>query len=104
VRAVAKLPTRLPEHVADTGGGAEPERHRRVVFAEGGAHETPIYAGDRLAPGTAIAGPAVILEPTSTLVIDPGAHVRVSEHGTYVIDTEGAGESAGAVSGEASAR
>jgi N-methylhydantoinase A/oxoprolinase/acetone carboxylase beta subunit len=75
-----------------------------VVFAEGGDHDTPIYDGDQLAPGTTISGPAVILEPTSTLVIDPGAHVRVSEHGTYVIDTEGSGADAAALTGEASAR
>jgi N-methylhydantoinase A len=104
VRAVAKLPTRLPEQVAAADGNAEADRRRRVVFAEAGARETPIYDGDRLAPGTAIDGPAVILEPTSTLVIDPGAHVRVSEHGTYVIDTEGAGAGAAVLSGEASVR
>jgi N-methylhydantoinase A len=86
---------------ADTDDGA-PIRKRTVVFAQDGATETPIYAGERLAPGTEVSGPAVILEGTTTLVIDPGARARVSDHGAYVIATDaeswaGATPSTGAV-------
>lgn len=100
VRAIARLSTETPHHVASGELDAAPTRIRRVVFTGAGARETPIYDGERLAPGTELDGPAVILEPTSTLVIDPGAHVRVSEHGAYVIDTEGAGPVAGAAAEE----
>ena len=79
-----------------------PDGLRRISRrSEAGAQEAAIYDGDRLAPGTAVSGPAVILEPTSTLVIDPGAHVRVSEHGTYVIDAGGEPAGAAALSEEA---
>jgi N-methylhydantoinase A len=103
VRATAHLPVAPAEQVAGEQAGApEPERMRRVVFIGAGEHETPIYLGEHLAPGSTLEGPAVILEPTSTLVIDPGASVRVSDHGTYVIDTEGAAAAtAGAALGEA---
>lgn len=37
-----------------------------------------------------------MIEPTTTLVLDPGTAVRVSEHGNYVIDVE-AGDAAVAV-------
>jgi len=86
VRVTAELakPRLMPPASAE--GEREPLRTRRVVFAHHGPRDAPVYAGDLLPSGTQVAGPAVVPEPTTTLVIDPGAVVRVSEHGTYVID------------------
>jgi len=83
---------------------AEPLRSRRVVFTGHGAEETPVWAGDRLPAGTELAGPAIVVEPTTTLVLDPGASVRVSEHGNYVIDVEAVAPATAAVASEEAAR
>ena len=79
-----------PELVAPApadGGPPTPLRQQPVTFAEvDTALDTPVYAGEDLAPGTTLAGPLIIVEPTTTLVIDPGATVRVTELGNYLID------------------
>mgnify|MGYP001485579821 CR=1 FL=1 len=62
-------------------------RHRDVLFAFADAPGTPVYAGETLAPMAVLEGPAIILEPTTTLVVDPGATVTVAHNGDYIIDT-----------------
>ncbi|MGB3493664.1 MAG: hydantoinase B/oxoprolinase family protein [Elainellaceae cyanobacterium] len=42
------------------------------VFTGDRWHETPVYDRDRLAPGHPIHGPALILEPTGTNMVEPG--------------------------------
>lgn len=59
---------------------------RRVVFTSHGPEDTPVYDGARLPAGTEIAGPAIVLEPTTTVVLDPGTTARVTTDGNYVID------------------
>jgi N-methylhydantoinase A len=81
-----------------------PVRRRTVVFAEHGAADTPIYSGERLPAGTRLEGPAVILEPTTTLVLDPGAELVVSADGAYVIATAADPASVAPVTAEAVAR
>lgn len=71
---------------------ADAMTRRRVLFAGGEARDTPVYAGDRLPANAEISGPAIIVEPTATLVLDPGARARMSENGNYVIDTMAATE------------
>ena len=66
------------------GQSAAPDRHRQAYFA-GGALATPIFLGDRLETGTVIEGPAIVEEPTSTLVVYPGATARVSAGGRYIV-------------------
>jgi N-methylhydantoinase A len=105
VRVTAELekPPLAPARAAEAA--SEPLRTRRVVFTGHGAEQTPVWAGDRLAPGTELAGPAIVVEPTTTLVLDPGTAVRVSEHGNYVIDVDaGAAVAAAGAASEEAAR
>ncbi len=61
-------------------------RRRMAYFGEGIERvETPIYLGDQLSPGGIIEGPAIIEEPTSTLVIYPGTTARISAGGRYLL-------------------
>ncbi len=50
---------------------------RRVVF-DGEAQETPFYKREALKPGATVRGPAVIVEPVGTTVIDPGWEAKVN--------------------------
>lgn len=45
---------------------------RRAVFAGGEWREAPIFRREDLAPGHRIDGPALLIEPNSTTVVEPG--------------------------------
>ena len=63
-----------------------PHAKRQAYFGEAEAIATPIYRGAELGPGATIAGPAIVEEPTTTLVLPPGAGARLSAAGYYLID------------------
>ena len=68
-----------------TGGEAptQAERNARGVFRR----HTPIFRGINLAPGATIAGPAIIEEPTTTIVVYPDMRAVVSPSGHYLLYT-----------------
>lgn len=70
-----------PRPVTARGIGAA---ERRAYFGEG-AVMVPLYRGDEPALVAGVTGPAIIEEPTTTLVIYPGSTVRLSAGGNYVI-------------------
>jgi N-methylhydantoinase A len=61
-------------------------RAKRPVFFGGRWLDTSIYVGGCLAAGTVIEGPAVIEEPTSTLVVPVDATVTISSLGNYLLE------------------
>jgi N-methylhydantoinase A len=69
-------------------GGRDPAAalrgRRRAYFRElGGMVETPVFLGDALRAGNAVEAPAIIEEPTTTVVVFPGSEARVTELGSY---------------------
>ncbi len=90
-RAVAQVPKveiRERPYNGEDAGYALVAR-RGAYFRElNGVVETPVYRGDRLLYGARIDGPAVIQEPTSTLVVFPGSSAKVSRWGNYLIELE----------------
>jgi 5-oxoprolinase (ATP-hydrolysing) len=66
---------------------AKPAPHARVKMTTRGAeHDTPVYLRDRLAPGTRIAGPAIIAERNATTVVEPEWEARVTELDHLVLE------------------
>ncbi|OYU37924.1 MAG: 5-oxoprolinase [Pseudorhodobacter sp. PARRP1] len=60
--------------------------YRDAVFsADGSRTRTPIYDGGALGAGAQIAGPAVIEEVTTTIVIEPGWSATLDASGSYLI-------------------
>jgi 5-oxoprolinase (ATP-hydrolysing) len=55
------------------------------MYALGRWHDTPAYAREDLQPGDLVDGPAIIIEPTSTTVVDPGWQARLSERNHLVL-------------------
>lgn len=52
-----------------------------VTFASTGTTETPVFQLDCLSPGTVISGPAIIIDSTQTLVVEPGSTATIlSKH------------------------
>ena len=60
-----------PPSIAATAYAPKPDATRSCYFVETGRTPTAIYRGQGLAPGAAITGPAIIEEPTTTIVVYP---------------------------------
>jgi N-methylhydantoinase A len=62
-----------------------PWARRPAYFGPGDLGDTPVFRGDDLVPGAVIAGPAIIEEPTTTIVIYPEMSASVSASGHYIL-------------------
>ena len=59
---------------------------RKVDFDQHGLHEALIYDGLKLEPGMELYGPAVVQEPSVTLVVSPGHRVTIDDYGNYHVE------------------
>jgi N-methylhydantoinase A len=75
---------RIPEVHNDS-----PDRQsvRKAYFGDG-LVDTPVFKGTGLIPGAVIAGPAIIEEPTTTIVVYPQMTARVTALHSYLISTQ----------------
>jgi len=62
-----------------------PLKGRRLAHFRGRFVATPVYDGARVRAGQRIAGPAVIEEPFTTIVLHPGQHANLDRFGNYRI-------------------
>ncbi|MBB5695420.1 hydantoinase/oxoprolinase family protein [Muricoccus pecuniae] len=69
-----------------TSGAPEPRARRQVHF-DAGWVETPVFDRACLGAGTAIPGPAIIDEMSSTTVVEPGQRVTVDPSGNLIVET-----------------
>ncbi len=65
-----------------------PDDSQRAWF-DGQFRDTPIFFREHLHPGDEIIGPALISEPSSTIVVDLGWTVRLLERGVVVLESSG---------------
>lgn len=82
------------EENADSGNSKpaplEP-REIRPVYFDGAWTETPIYARDRLPCAAQIAGPAIIEQSDTTILIEPGCSASLKPSGILQVEVPGAG-------------
>ncbi len=86
-RLAARGNTPKPERLAELGATDEPEAARtgtRPAYF-GAWVDTTVFDGTRLGPGAQIAGPALIEEPFTVIVVPPGATAGLDTHGNYVL-------------------
>ena len=83
-----RLTLRLPRTIGSSGGptalGAE--GRRRAWFGLEDVREARVVRGAALHPDARVAGPAIVEEETTTLVIPPGLEARLSAEGSYIIE------------------
>jgi N-methylhydantoinase A len=85
--------TAKPPLAAERDGSASGEvvsQGRVAFFAELGEVEIAVHLGGELAAGTRIAGPALLIEPETTIVVYPGWTAHVSELGNYRLELDDA--------------
>jgi N-methylhydantoinase A len=88
IRLVHRGLTPKPPVLAHLGTVAKAEDARtgtRTVHLGEGHVEVPTYDGASFGPGAEIAGPALIEEPFTVVVLGPGDRARLDEHGNYDI-------------------
>jgi len=74
------------QHAPAAAGGAGPTGTRPAYFPDAGDFvETAVYARRRLGAGTSFAGPAIVEDAGSTLIIGPGARAEVRGSGNIVV-------------------
>lgn len=56
------------------------------MFVDGVWRDVPLHRREHLAPGTEVAGPAIVAEDLSTTVIENGWSATISEHGHLVLE------------------
>lgn len=65
--------------------GAATASGRTRFYSAGAWHEAGVYLRRDLAPGQTVAGPAIIIEPNQTIVIEPGWGATLTGHDHLVL-------------------
>lgn len=55
------------------------------MFSQDAWHDTPVYRRETLAANACISGPAIVVETTSTIVIEPGWRVQLRANGDLLL-------------------
>jgi len=70
-------------------GGTSDDVYRDCYFGGDEPVKTKIVLPGSVSPGDRIAGPAIIEEPTTTVVVYPGMSATLSTNHNYILDMEG---------------
>ena len=82
---------RHADHLAGQSEGAgdgsleETLVERRPVWFNGAMQDTPVYDRQRLTPGLAFAGPAIVEQLDATTVVEPDDRAEIDSHGNLII-------------------
>ncbi|MEM8729396.1 MAG: hydantoinase/oxoprolinase family protein [Pseudomonadota bacterium] len=85
---VGKL-TMAPADLGAPDASGALKGQRVVDFALEGTHESAIYDGDKLRPGMAFTGPAIVEDSGTTIVVHPGNQVSVDAYRNIHIEIGG---------------
>jgi 5-oxoprolinase (ATP-hydrolysing) len=77
----------VPGGAGRAAGSTAPPAPRETagMFTGGRRHEAPVYARDDLAPADVVEGPAIVCEPDSTTVVEPGWRAEVLAGGELLL-------------------
>jgi N-methylhydantoinase A len=76
-----------PQRSATTSAAPEPKFHRTVwINGVGEVRDVPVYDGPSLYPGHALAGPLVVEDTTTTILVGAADRLRVDASDTLIIE------------------
>ncbi len=87
VRAEGNSPQSEKIKTAKNNKQPQPESTDQCYF-EDGWHQTPVYKIESLTSGNVLEGPSIILQGTSTLLIEPDCTARVNDYGDIEIEVK----------------
>jgi 5-oxoprolinase (ATP-hydrolysing) len=70
---------------ADASPARPPPASQARFFSGGGWHDAAVHLRDWLAPGAAVDGPALIIEPHQTIVVEPGWRAEIAPRNDVVM-------------------
>ena len=90
VRALAKPEVLEKFLIGKKIGSPVVENHTQCYFVSeetgmGNWHKTPIYLLEKLGAGMSIDGPAIVIQETSTILIEPGCISKITKYGDILI-------------------
>lgn len=88
VRLAARGYTPKPDRLAEMGvvsDASKAQSGTRAAYFGDGFIDTPVYEGRQLGAGAKIAGPALIEEPFTVVVVPPGGSIVIDESGNYLL-------------------
>jgi N-methylhydantoinase A len=88
LRLIAKVNVRkkpMKKIAGRSGDASKAFKRTRSCFFKGRFMRTPVYDSLKLGPGNRITGPAIVEEPTTTVVIPRGFDCSLDEYGNYVM-------------------
>jgi N-methylhydantoinase A len=88
-RATALLPKPTLRRLTPNGSAPAADRHRRAWFQRDEATDAPVYPSASLAAGARVEGPAMVEEPTTTIVVHPRWVLSVGSTGDYLLERSG---------------
>jgi acetone carboxylase beta subunit len=80
VASAAKVKPRLMQHPDQGRSASSAMKGPRGAYFDGAWVQTPTYEWQRLASGNQVEGPAIVEDPTTTLVVPPDGRIRVDEY------------------------
>ncbi|KUF10974.1 hydantoinase B/oxoprolinase family protein [Pseudoponticoccus marisrubri] len=90
-----------PEDARETTDGT-PEAEATVpLFSGGTTHDAAVLRREAIAPGQSVSGPALIIEPNQTIVVEPGWQAQVTARDHVLMTRAEAANRAGAIGTEA---
>lgn len=87
VEAVGVTDSIEDKHLEKPGRAEKPVATAQVrIYANGAWHDAPVYEREALQAGDLVDGPAIVIEPTSTTVVEPGWQAQLSDRDHLVLD------------------
>jgi 5-oxoprolinase (ATP-hydrolysing) len=88
VRATYQSPTLQSVSIEKWDGNLPKPIAVNPIFFEGGRRQTPIFSIKDLLAGSLIHGPAVILDNTTSIIVEPNCTATITDNGDVRIDVE----------------
>jgi N-methylhydantoinase A len=92
LRVSARGITEKPRFERSEPGGEDPsdaQRATRRAYFDGGFKEVPVYDGLKLVNGNIVRGPAIVDQPTTTIVVPADFDLRCDEFNNYLMHPKG---------------
>jgi 5-oxoprolinase (ATP-hydrolysing) len=87
VEVVGRRPDPVETVQPETVRHPEPSEWTKTWF-DGHAEQAGIFLREQLQPGDRFHGPAIVCEPTSTVIVDPGFTARILSRGEIVMERQ----------------
>jgi N-methylhydantoinase A len=87
-RATASLTKPELRPFEPNGADPRPDRRRHAWLGSGSPVDAAVYLGESLSAGQRLSAPAIVEEPTTTIVVYPGWSLAVGDTGDYLLERE----------------